>query len=103
MTKLKEFANQSGLELVATSSVWDIYNTDHLRNLCIKKGTNLYKTFLDMYKNGHEGGFTLVIGRIGRNGHSKTEVGIFKGTYDGYAHDEIFINHATDKAWADRC
>ena len=100
MTKLELFAKTSGLKLVAVSSVWSIHNTDHLCNLAKKKGTNLHNEFLDMKRKGLSGGFTLVVGCIGRSGHSKSEIGIFAGVVDGYDYDEVFINEPNSKYWA---
>ena len=91
MNKLQSFAATSGLELIAISSVWNIHKSDHLCNIAKKRGSNLNSEFKKMVSNGLKGGFTLVVGKIGRSQHSKTEVGIFKGVVEGYQ-DEVFIN-----------
>ena len=92
MTKLEFFAKETGLKLVEKTTVWNIHQADHLSNLAKKKGTNLNKTFSDMKKRGLKGGFTLVVGRIGRSQHSATEIGIFEGVTNVFDEDEIFIN-----------
>ena len=98
MTKLEAFAKSSGLKLVATSSVWNIHQSNHLCNLARKKGANLHGEFKLMKQKGFTGGFTLVVGAIGRSQHQETEIGIFEGIVDG-CHDEVFINEPNAKFW----
>jgi len=63
---------------------------------CKKNGTNLNNEFRSIGAQGLSGGFTLVVGKIGRSAHSKTEVGIFKGVVGGH-YAEVFINNSNAK------
>ena len=93
MRKLELFEKKHNLELVATSSVWNIHSAGHLSDIAKKKGTNLNNEFR---AQGLSGGFTLVVGKIGRSAHSETEIGIFKGVVGGY-YAEVFINNSNAK------
>ena len=78
MTKLQNFAEATGLEMIGTSSVWNYHATD-FNALGYVKSSNVYKELLDLKRQGVKGMVTIVVGCIGRSQHSKTEIGIFKG------------------------
>ncbi len=97
MTKLEVFAKNTGLKLVATTTVWNVHSVC-LADVAKKKGSNLNGEFKALAKQGKTGGFTLVVGCIGRSQHSATEVGIFEGVIEeSYDYEEIFLNEPNAK------
>lgn len=97
LTKLETFAQESGLELVSTTTVWNIHSESSLASIAKKKGSNLNKEFAKLQGAGVTGGFTIVVGCIGRSQRSATQVGIFKGVNDNFYNDQVFINDANAK------
>ena len=99
MTKLELFEKESGLKLIAKTTVWNLYGISSLASVAKTKGSNLHKEFKEMKKDGMTGGFTLVVGCIGRSQHCATEVGIFQGVNDEFYNEQIFINEPNSKFW----
>lgn len=99
MNKLDYFSKETGLELIADSSVWNYHGIDNLFNVANRKGSNLYKSIMALKTAGYRGGVTIVAGCIGRSQHNETSLGIFRGItsineYGGYyskSCDEVFI------------
>jgi hypothetical protein len=66
------------LKYLDSSTVWNYHSVD-LSKLGFNKNSNLNKSLAALHSNGHKGKVTVVVTCIGRNQHSASTVGIYKG------------------------
>lgn len=100
MNRINRFKKETGLELIAESTVWNFHSVD-FNNFAFMKTSNVYFQCLDLKRKGVKGMVTVIISSIGRSQHSASTVAIFKGTtssqeYSGYymkGHGEVNLNH----------
>lgn len=82
MTKLEAIKNLINLELLKTTSIFNIHNVD-VSSVGLNKNSNLHKSLksIEWIGDSNKGDdmVTVFVGAKGRSQHSRTELHIFKG------------------------